>query len=62
MELVVEEEHMELEVELPASSSRLAEVGIEAELPSFGLIHGKRQLLNSHDWRNHVWKNLAKRE
>jgi hypothetical protein len=50
--LVVEAEHMELEVELPAKNNPLAEVGCEMELPSSGLICEKRQVLNLHDERN----------
>jgi hypothetical protein len=42
VELVVEAEHTELEVELPASDSLLAEVGTEEELASFELIRATR--------------------
>lgn len=42
MELVVEGVRMELEVELPASDSLVAEVGTVEELASFGLTHAKR--------------------
>jgi hypothetical protein len=42
VELVAEAEHMDLEVELPASDSLLAKAGTVEELASFGLTHVKR--------------------
>jgi hypothetical protein len=41
LELVVEVEHKEMEVGLPASNILLAEMDDLVELPSSGLIHGK---------------------
>jgi hypothetical protein len=42
VELVAEAEHMDLEVELPASDNLLAEVRTEEELASFELIGATR--------------------
>jgi hypothetical protein len=56
MEMVVEVGHREMEVGLPASNILLAEMDDAVELPSSGLIHGKRHNLNYQYVRNHLSK------